>query len=740
MSSPAPIAANHVRRRRDLKFQPLAADRWNVFDPLTRQSYRIGIVEHWLLTRPDGRISPPELLAKLRHDFPTLELDDGHVLGLLANLCRQGLLLGEAAPSAARPRHGFWQSWLASMVVWQIRGLNPDRWLNWLAPHTSLFFTSRAVAVWLLLAAFTLVAVLLDFQRLATQSGVWQWILRPTTGGWLLLVFVVTRGLHELGHAVVCKRFGIRCPDIGLFVILGAPCVYCDVSESWQLPHRWQRAAVAAAGMYVELIVATLAAWLWLVTIPGYVNTLALQTMLVCSASTLIINANPLMRFDGYYLLSDWLDEVNLRAQADGAAAAELRWWVLGVTPPVRACGRGRHCFLLLFSVLGWLYRAGLSMTVATLLVSMYAAWNLTWVGRGLAVAILFTWWGIPAMSLCLDLTRAARQQRRSWRLACWAAAAVVACALLPVPSRQWASGWVQPSESRGVYAGVTAQLGGCNIQDGAEVAAGTPLFQFRSPELEIRRARYAQLQAVANIRLAAQQRRRDMHEQEVDVQPYVHQLHEAEHRLDGVERELDALTVTAPIAGRLVAMPAPHAALSLHGPVAPSGPVALGGAGSGRLLAADAPCGASAATWCDPQQVGRWVAEGCQLASICSPHSVAVIPLHEDELSSVAAGTPARVRIAQQRLVLDTCRVKSVVQIGEVASPWQAAACDSLLAAQPQPGELAAARFAAVIELPATVQAGPGAAVDAVFVGPPQTLAQLATRWLHSHLRLFGD
>ncbi len=104
----------------------------------------------------------------------------------------------------------------------------------------------------MLLSLATFCGVLLEFQRLETQATAWQWILHPVQGGSLFIIFLVTRALHELGHALVCKRHGVRCPDIGLFVILGAPCVYCDVSESWQLPNRWQRAAVAAAGMYVN--------------------------------------------------------------------------------------------------------------------------------------------------------------------------------------------------------------------------------------------------------------------------------------------------------------------------------------------------------------------------------------------------------------------------------------------------------------------------------------------------------
>ncbi len=548
-----------VRRRRDLRIQQTDQARWNVLDPLSRQSFRIGLIEHWLLTRPDGKLSLTQLLAQLRREFPELSTSEDSLLATIATFKRNGLLVSSEYEPPGSQSDGFWQSWLSSMVVWQIRGLQPDRWLGRLVPHTGGLFSGAAVRCWLVLSFITLLLVLLDFRRFSAQSLSLDWILKPSMGGLLFVVFVVTRGLHELGHALVCKRFGVRCPDIGLFVILGAPCVYCDVSESWQLARRWQRAAVAAAGMYVELIVATLAAWLWLVTVPGTANTLAMQTMLVCSVSTLIINANPLMRFDGYYILADWLDEVNLRGKADMLASGELYRWLLG-SEPVEESERGtRRRFLLVFSLAGWLYRATLSVTIATVLVTMYAGWNLQWLGRILAATILVSWWGVPAMKLARDLIRTAKQQRRGWRLAMSALLLVSLVAVLPLPSRRMACGWIQPNESRGVFVSNDARLIACAVRDGESVAEGTPLFQLESYELSTRLVRYQQAKEIAEIRLADKRRQRDMHHQEIDVEHYVHQHEETERWLNGVEREIKSLSLSAPTQGRLVAMVAPN-------------------------------------------------------------------------------------------------------------------------------------------------------------------------------------
>jgi putative peptide zinc metalloprotease protein len=727
---PSALSTAQLRRRRDLRYQQLDNARWNVLDPISRQNYRVGLIEHWLLTRPDGRQSIPQLLSKLRAEYSDLTWSDEQLLAVLATFRRNGLLTSHGSEPTVVPTTGVWQAWLGSMVVWQIRGLQPDRWLTRLLPYTSGLFSGLAVRCWLLLASLTGLLIMLDFRRLATQSLSLEWILHPTTSGLLLVVFVLTRAFHELGHALVCKRFGIRCPDIGLFVILGAPCVYCDVSESWQLAHRWQRAAVAAAGMYVELIVATLAAWLWLATVPGPANTLALQTMLVCSLSTVIINANPLMRFDGYYILTDWLDEVNLRAKADSIAGAALRRALLGKHLGEPSKPLSGSYFLLAFSLAGWIYRGLLSITIATVLVSMYAGWNLPWIGRFLAIAILVSWWGIPVMKLAQDLVRIAWQQQRQWRLAAVATLLVLAVMVAPIPSRPMGRGWLQPTESRGVYAASSARLQGCAVRDGEPVQVGEPLFRLHSRELTMRLVRFQHAQELAGIRLESSRRQRDMHRIDVDVEHYANEREETETWLNNALREQESLTITAPVAGRLVAMPAPapresdEAALT-HSTFDSTNPQNTA---------------ATSATWCAPQQLGRLIPAGTHLASVCGEQNTAVIPLSEAQLSQVASGTAVRLRIAAQKLVLKDCTVKSVVHLEQLASPWQAAAMAELMTTQSPQTNLNGSRFAAVIELPTDIRDLPGTSVDAVFVSPTTTLAGIAIRWMQANLRLFND
>src|SRR5690606_16655694 len=153
---------------------------------------------------------------------------------------------------------------------------------------------------------------------------------------------------------------------------------------------------------------------------------------------------------------------------ADALAMRVLQRLCLGVSAPQSSeSGRLRQ-FLLAFSVAGWVYRAGLSLTIAGVLISIYGSWNLLWVGRCLAAAILVSWWGVPAVTTFLNLWQAARQHGRRFRLAIVISGMIGIITLVPVPSRQSANGWLQPVHSQGVYAGTDARLVSSTIRNGS--------------------------------------------------------------------------------------------------------------------------------------------------------------------------------------------------------------------------------------------------------------------------------
>jgi putative peptide zinc metalloprotease protein len=140
--------------------------------------------------------------------------------------------------------------------------------------------------------------------------------------------------IHEFGHGLSCKHFGGECHEMGVMFLVLTPCLYCNVSDSWMLPNKWHRATIGAAGMYFELILASICTFLWWFSEPGMLNQLALSTMFVCSVSTVVFNANPLLRYDGYYILSDLTEIPNLRQKASQILNRKLGAWCLGLEEP----------------------------------------------------------------------------------------------------------------------------------------------------------------------------------------------------------------------------------------------------------------------------------------------------------------------------------------------------------------------------------------------------------------------
>ena len=125
-------------------------------------------------------------------------------------------------------------------------------------------------------------------------------------------ILIVTKSIHELGHGLMCKHFGGECHEIGFMLLVMTPAMYCNTSDSWLLPNKWHRIAIGGAGMYVEIVMAAICTFIWWHTQPGVIHYMALNVIFLCSITTLLFNANPLLRYDGYYMLSDYLEIPNM--------------------------------------------------------------------------------------------------------------------------------------------------------------------------------------------------------------------------------------------------------------------------------------------------------------------------------------------------------------------------------------------------------------------------------------------
>jgi len=301
---------------------------WVLENPATGKFFRMGLREERIVRRFDGTRSMPEILTAAKEADSGEHLSPEEVLMLIQNLMAAGLLEeapgAPAAPPPAKPPF--------NPMFMRISLGNPDRVFGGIAEVWQGLPRQAILAVGFLLVLAGGYAVFADFERFqGTLSGVFSAANMPA----FLVTFVVLKLLHETAHGVVCRRYGGHVPDAGLYFVFFLPLTYIDATATWRFPSKWTRILVSSAGMLAELVVAGAAALVWSGTSLGAVNTAAANAVVAASITTLLFNANPLMRFDGYFILADLTGIPNLYTQAGKASSSWLGWVILGLPRPL---------------------------------------------------------------------------------------------------------------------------------------------------------------------------------------------------------------------------------------------------------------------------------------------------------------------------------------------------------------------------------------------------------------------
>jgi putative peptide zinc metalloprotease protein len=339
-------------------------------DPLTLRYFRLREAEYAIARRLDGRTSPEELASALATELD-VEVDAPSLEAFVGQLRHQGLLHDPMAPPP--PRQGFVRG---TPLYLRFRAFDPDRLLDWLIGKVRFFFTpyfvvgSALLLMWAVITAIThRAAIMQDLERL--------WNFQSLFVAWLVILCVVT--LHEFAHGLTCKHFGGKVHEMGFMLIYFQPAFYCNISDAWLFPEKSKRLWVTAAGAYFELFVWSVATLVWIVVEPGtWVSGLALIVM-ATSAIKQFFNLNPLIKLDGYYLLSDLLDAPNLRQRAFSYLGNRVRRLVGAVETSVslEASSRERAIFVaygVMAFVFSYWFLANIVLGIGGYLTSHYQA------------------------------------------------------------------------------------------------------------------------------------------------------------------------------------------------------------------------------------------------------------------------------------------------------------------------------------------------------------------------------
>jgi putative peptide zinc metalloprotease protein len=518
-------------------------------DSVASKFYRVGFDEYRFFRSLDGTQTVAAILSRMARDANGDTYSEHEALQILRWLKENHLLTVESART--KTDRELDQRAMKSMVTWlnplivRVPLGRPDRFFMMLASKLRPLLGGAGFLIWLGVVAFGAAQVAMDWERF--RRGFDQ-ILARDNWLWLGLVWAALKVLHEIGHGIFCRHFGARVREVGAIFVMFIPMGYVDATASIGIASKWKRIIVSSAGMYVELFVAALAAWWWSNTPEGQLSTILHDTVVTGSVLTLFFNANPLMRFDGYYILSDLLGIPNLATRSRSWFQRAAGWVLLGGRKLRPAMPRSREEWIVaVYGVAAWMWQllvlAGLLLGASVLLK-----------GGGLLLAVVaaLAWLVLPAAMFIRQVAGLARGGAGTFRNLSIRLTLVVALActavFFPYYKTVVAPGVVEFADTRVVRAECPGFVEKIHVTDGAIVQEGALLIELRNDEVTSAVSR-----AERNLE-AQEQRARHAYARD-DVAAYQAEL----AKLDGLRKGhaenqayLATLKIRAPIAGRV--------------------------------------------------------------------------------------------------------------------------------------------------------------------------------------------
>ncbi|PIE25603.1 MAG: hypothetical protein CSA62_00700 [Planctomycetota bacterium] len=434
---------------------------------------------------------------------------------------------------------------LTVVMYHKIALLDPDQFLTrtiaWLRP----LFHLPGLILWLSLVFLALWKCSGRFGEMSAEA---HQLLTLSNVPLLYLALVGLKLLHEFGHAYACKSYGGAVPEMGAVFIMTAPCAYVDATASWTFDRTWQRVAVGFAGMYVESFIGAACLLLWAATAPGLLHALALNVVLLSTVMTVFFNLNPLMKYDGYYILSDLIGIPNLRERSLAWLTTKAQRFFLGLPSSIRQASMREQIIYAAYGIGSFSYKVLLAFTITWMAM-------IRWPVAGALLGIAFSWLLIakPCTRLFLWLWNSAATKpcRMRARLLGSAAALSIPAALLLLPV-SWsvrAPAVLESLKEHVVRAPEAGFIRLTGLKDGRIVSPGQHLLSIEQQQIPLEILRIKQ-QRLAAQKLLEQVEFKDP----VAAREHSERIAYLTERLAQLEQRSSNLSVLAPERGRLVA------------------------------------------------------------------------------------------------------------------------------------------------------------------------------------------
>jgi len=559
-----------LRVRPDLAIRPQQIGRhryWVVKDPVALEYFHLRDEEHTILKMLDGQTSLAQIKRRFEQVFAPMQMSIDRLHAFLGRLYRCGLLLSDtpgqgdqlSVRHGRRRRRELTQS-LTGVLAIRFRGIDPEPLLRWLYPKCRWLFSPWFLVGCLLLALLAATLLAVRFDVLQAKLPEFHAFFNARNVIWLAVTLALAKVLHELGHALACKHFGGECHELGIMLLVFTPCLYCNVSDAWMLPNKWHRVAISAAGMCVEIVLACICTFLWWFSEPGLLNTLCLNMMFVCSVSTILFNGNPLLRYDGYYILSDVAEVPNLGQQSKALVSRALARFFLGIeTHDDRELPQSHRGLLAAYGVASTVYRWAVVIGILWFCAKVLKPYGLQVIAQGLAAIVLVGLLMAPIWSIVRFVgnpswRRRMRRVRAALTCGILLAAAVAVC-LLPLPFRVSAPVVIEPQSAHRVYVSVPGRLV-ASVSPGEEVQTGQELGRLVNLDIQRQIEELAGRRNQQELHVENLKNRRADPGVAVQIPGAKEALADIEQRLHQRQQDQQRLVLTSPAEGTVVPGP----------------------------------------------------------------------------------------------------------------------------------------------------------------------------------------
>ncbi len=362
---------------------------------------------------------------------------------------------------------------------------DPDKFLNRSITSVRSVFSTGGAVIWALVVLLAAMLLVTNYQELTTTLKAD--ILAPRNIILMIALFPIMKAFHEFAHAYAVKAWGGEVHEMGITLLVLMPVPYVDATAAWAFREKYKRVLVSAAGMIVELFLAAIALIIWTLVEPGLIKDAALSAFLIGSVSTILFNANPLLRFDGYYILQDLIEIPNLYSRSAKYVLYLMKRYILGLkNAPSPVTEASEWPWLACYGVLAWLYRVFITFVIAIFLASKYFVLGVALALWSLALLIVLPLYrGIRF--LLIDKSITGFRMQPIGRTAAIAATIAVVVSLIPFSLYTNAEGIVWVPDQAQIYAEVDGFVSEVTSTPGDYVEAGSSVLRLTNPDIDAR-------------------------------------------------------------------------------------------------------------------------------------------------------------------------------------------------------------------------------------------------------------